>query len=590
MEKWVEIRKSGDFTKMAGEYGISPVTARILRNRDLTDPADIRAFLDPGAGSLRDPMMHTGMNRVVQVLRDKISEAKKIRIIGDYDVDGVCATTILYKGLTYFGAAADYAIPHRIEDGYGINISMIDAAHEGGFDTIITCDNGISASKQTEHAHELGMTMIITDHHEVPFEIIDDNKRFIIPDADAIVDPKLPDEEYPFSGICGAYVAFQTVEALAVSYGSNQDADYIELKKELLEFAALATVCDVMELKDENRSLVCQGMKLMEHSRNLGLRTLIDVTGLSGKTLTPYHLGFVVGPCVNATGRLDTPLRAVELFLEENKERALVKASELVELNESRKAMTISETERAFQIIDSKPQLDKVLVVYLPGCHESLAGIIAGKVREKYQRPAFVLTDTEAGLKGSGRSIEAYDMYEELNKVKDLLGKFGGHKLAAGLSLPMGNLEVFRNELNRVTTLKDEDFVETVRIDMCLPLDYVGVTLAKELAKLEPYGVGNDKPLFAATGIRIISGSKIGKNQNVGKYKIADANNRVYEMIYFGNLEALEDFVADIYDRDTADKLHKGVKVSILIDLCYLIEVNSFRGVDSAQIQMKYYR
>lgn len=590
MEKWVEIRKSGDFMKMAGEYGISPVTARILRNRDLTDPQDIRAFLNPGEGSLHDPMMHIGMNRVVQVLRDKIFESKKIRIIGDYDVDGVCSTLILYKGLSFFGAMVDYAIPHRIEDGYGINISMIEAAFEAGCDTIITCDNGISASKQTDYAHELNMTMLITDHHEVPFEICDGEKKYIVPNADAIVDPKMPGEEYPFSGICGAYVAFQTIDALALSYGVSDSEAYTSLKAELLEFASLATVCDVMELKDENRTLVYKGMRLMEHSRNLGLSTLIDITGLSGKMLTPYHLGFVIGPCINATGRLDTPLRAVELFLETDRDKAVVKASELVTLNESRKAMTIEETEKAFDIIDRKSILDKVLVVYLPDCHESLAGIIAGKVREKYHRPSFVLTKTEDGLKGSGRSIDAYDMYEELSKVKDVLSKFGGHKLAAGLSLPLENLDSFVSSLNKLTTLTDEDFVETIRIDMQLPLDYVDVSLARELSKLEPYGVGNDKPLFASTGIKIISGTKMGKNKNVGKYKIVDAGNKVYEMIYFGNLDTFEDFVADIYDRRTAKMLHSGERVSILIDLCYQIEVNSFRGVDSAQIQMKYYR
>lgn len=590
MEKWVEIRKSADFIKMGRDYGISPITARILRNRDLTEPGDIRAYLNPGEGALHDPMMHLGMNRVVHVLKEKIAASAKIRIIGDYDVDGICATYVLYKGLSYLGADVDYRIPHRITDGYGINERLIKETYDDGRDTIVTCDNGIAAISQTEYANSLGLTMIITDHHEVPFEMVNGEKEYRLPDADAIVNPKLPGERYPFTGICGAYVAYQTVMALLTESGQDTGAEFMALKRELIEFAALATVCDVMELKDENRSLVCVGMKYMSRSSNLGLASLMKATEVWGKELTPYTLGFVIGPCINATGRLDSPMRAMELLLETDEEAARDKAIKLKELNESRKQLTINETEKAFNIIDGRDRIDDVLVVFLPECHESLAGIIAGKVREKYVRPSFVITESESGLKGSGRGIDAYNMYEELVKVKDLLNKFGGHKLAAGLSLSKDNLEAFTEALNQNSTMTEDDFCETVRIDMIMPLEYASLSLATELAALEPFGTGNDKPLFAATGIKIIQGQRIGKNKNVGKYKVSDGNGRIYEMIYFGNPDVLEQFVESIYDRDTAMKLHSGDRVEVVLDICYELSVNEFNGRKSAQIQLKYYR
>lgn len=589
MEKWVEIRKSADFIKMGKDFGISPITARILRNRDLTEPGQIRDYLMPGEGALHDPMMHYGMNRVVCVLKDRIASGA-VRIIGDYDVDGICSTYILYKGLSFLGVNADYRIPHRITDGYGINDRLIKEAYDDGRDTIVTCDNGISAKSQTDYANSLGLTMVITDHHEVPFEMINGNKEYILPNADAIVDPKLPGETYPFSGICGAYVAFQVVMALAHELGKDNGDGFATLREELTEFAALATVCDIMELKDENRSLVYTGMKLMARSHNTGLKALMQATGVWGKALSPYTLGFVIGPCINASGRLDSPMRAMELLTETDPLAAEKKAIELKELNESRKEMTVHETERAFEIIDSKEKLDDVLVVLLPDCHESLAGIIAGKIRERYIRPAFVLTRTENGLKGSGRSIEAYDMYESLSEVKEYLDKFGGHKLAAGLSLSEDNLVPFTEALNNNSRLTTDDFTETVRIDMILPFEYAGLSLARELTRLEPFGTGNERPLFAATSVTIIQGSRIGKNRNVGKYKVTDSGNRVFEMIYFGDLDKFEQFVATVYDNETAAKLHSGVRISVVLDICYELSVNEFNGRESAQIQMKYYR
>ena len=591
MENWVEIRKSADFKKMASDYAVSPITARILRNRDLTDPSEIRHFLSPGPEAFHDPIALMGMNRVILVLKEKISAGKKIRIIGDYDVDGIASTFIFYKGLKFFGADVDYVIPHRIEDGYGINIRLIDDAYEAGVDTILTCDNGIAAYDQTEHANSLGMTMIITDHHEVPFDVDEEGRKvYKIPNAAAVTDPKLPGSEYPFEGICGAFVAFKTVMAYAEREGLYKDENFALLRGELTEFAALATVCDVMELKDENRSLVCIGLRLMKNSGNVGMQALIEQTGLKGRILSPYHMGFIIGPCLNASGRLDTSLKAVDLFLESDYSVALSKAAELVSLNEERKQMTLDETAKAFEIVDSQPALDKVLVVYLPDCHESLAGIIAGKVRERYTRPSFVITRTEKGLKGSGRSIDAYDMYEELTKVKDHLSKFGGHKLAAGISLVESTPDAFRKALNDCCTLEDKDFVENVRIDMELPLEYADLNLARDLEKLEPYGVGNEKPLFAARHLTIISCRIMGKAGKAARFKVRNDAGRIYEMVYFGDINEFEDFVESIYDRATRENLHKGNAVKVVMDICYRIEVNTYMGRDSVSLQMVHYR
>ena len=591
MENWVEIRKSADFMKMASDYKISPITARIIRNRDLLSPSEIEHFLSPGPEAFHDPMTLLGMDRVIFVLKEKINAGAHIRIIGDYDVDGIASTYILYRGLTYLGADVDYVIPHRVEDGYGINIRLIDDAHAAGRDTIITCDNGIAAFDQTEHAKSLGMTMIITDHHEVPFELSESGEKiYKIPNADAVTDPKLPGSQYPFEGICGAFVAFKTVMALAAVLGVDGKDEFKFLRGELTEFAALATVCDVMELKDENRSLVNMGLHLMRDSGNIGMKALIKVTGLDGRELTPYHMGFIIGPCLNASGRLDTSLKAVDLFLETDFDKAVTKAEELKSLNEERKQMTLDETAKAFEIVDSAETIDKVLVVYLPDCHESLAGIIAGKVRERYTRPSFVITKTEKGLKGSGRSIDAYDMYEELTKVKEHMTKFGGHKLAAGVSLAEDTPDAFRKALNDCCTLEDKDFVETVRIDMELPLEYVDMNLAKDLEKLEPYGVGNEKPLFAVRHMTIISGRLMGKAGKAARYKVKNDAGRIYEMVYFGDINAFEDFVESIYDKETRKRLHDSREVKVVIDICYRIEINTYMGRDSVSLQMVHYR
>ena len=589
-EQWVEIRKSGNYTELGKALGVSPITARIMRNRELIDIKSMEDFLSPEGMPFHSPNLLYGINILIKYLSEKVTEGKKIRIIGDYDVDGICSTYILYKGLTYLGADCDYTIPHRIEDGYGINIRLIDNAYKAGVDTILTCDNGIAAREQTEYANSLGMTMLITDHHEVPFEEDGNDRHFLWPNADAIVDPKLPQDEYPFKGICGAFVAYKVIVALGEAMGKTGETRYQTLMDEFTEFAALATVCDVMELTDENRSLVKKGLKLMRDSGNPGLKALIEVNGIQDRVLTPYHAGFIIGPCLNASGRLDTSMKAMELFTMEDPSGIAPLALELKTLNESRKQMTIEETGKAIEMVEAMKAFDKVIVLLLPDCHESLAGIIAGRVREKFLRPTFVLTRTENGLKGSGRSIDSYNMFEELQKAGDLLTKFGGHKLAAGISLDEENLEAFRKRLNDNCALDEKDFCDTVRIDMELPLGYADTNLAHELERLEPFGTGNETPTFARLGVTFLSGRIMGKNANVAKYKVSDGDGRVYELIYFGDFKALEDFVGEQYGEEKKNLFHSGLNVNVKLDICYRLSINTYMGRESAQLSLKCYR
>ncbi|MCR4961055.1 MAG: single-stranded-DNA-specific exonuclease RecJ [Lachnospiraceae bacterium] len=589
-EQWILVRKGGDYVKMGKSLGVSPVVARIMKNRGLEDVEEMKHFLEPSLCDMHSPKLFKGMNILVKVMTERIKAGAKIRIIGDYDVDGISSTYILYRGLTFLGADCDYRIPHRVNDGYGINIRLIDEAHADGIDTIITCDNGISAREQTEHANDLGMTMVITDHHEVPFEIIDGEKRFLLPNADAIVDPKLPGDTYPFSGICGAVVAYKVILELAEVIGREGEPEFKVLMSELTENAAIATVCDVMELKDENRAIVREGLKLLRRSKNMGMRALIKVNGIEDKALTPYHLGFILGPCLNASGRLDTAQKAMELLLCNDPQLAEAKAVELKEINENRKQMTLEETGKAINLVLSKGEIDKVLVVFLPDCHESLAGIIAGKVRERFSRPSFVLTRTENGLKGSGRSIDAYDMYEGLTAVSEELSKFGGHKLAAGISLSEDRLESFTKKLNDNCSLTEDDFKEVVRIDMELPLQYANLDLCNDLEKLEPCGTGNERPLFARTNVTFISGRRMGSSKRAAKYRVTDEGNKVYEVTYFGDIDAFEEYVKSVYGEEKATLLHSDMLVNISLDICFQVGINTYRGAESAQITMKYFR
>ena len=534
MEKWFLTMKKADFSGIARKYNISPITARLIRNRDVIGDEAIDFYLNGTIADLYDGMLMQDMDKAVEILAEKIEEEKRIRIIGDYDIDGVNATYILQEGLSGLGAHVDTDIPDRIKDGYGLNIDLIDRALDDGVDTIITCDNGIAAADEIAYGKENGLTVIVTDHHEVPYVEMNGEKEYMLPRADAVVDPHRPDCEYPFKGLCGAAVAYKLIEALYnVMQRDPEDMDY------LMENVAIATVGDVMDLTGENRIFVKQGLEMLKRTKNQGLKALIECTGIDTERLNTYHIGFVLGPCINASGRLDTAKRALELLNARTRREAVMLAEDLKALNDSRKEMTEKGVEEAVQMIESTSlKDDKVLVVYLPDCHESIAGIIAGRIKERYYRPAFVLTKAEEGVKGSGRSIESYDMFAQMCRCRALFTKFGGHKLAAGLSLEEGNVERFRETINDLADLTEEDLQMKVSIDMLLPFPYITEQLIKELELLEPFGKGNTKPLFAERNLRVISPRIFGKNRNVLKCRLEDAAGNQMEAVYFGDVEA----------------------------------------------------
>ncbi len=590
MSQWFIAAKKADFNGIARRFHIDPVLARIIRNRDVTEEADIRKYLYGSEKDMYAPGLLKDMDRAAGVLREKIAQGVKIRIIGDYDADGICAAYILMRGLSACGARADTVIPHRIKDGYGLNDSLVEEAASEGIDTIVTCDNGIAARDQTILAAGLGMTVIVTDHHEVPYEEKEDGIRVsILPEAAAVIDPKQEGCGYPFPSICGAVVAYKLVQYLLESMGRQEEAE--ALLGELLEIAAFATVCDVMELRDENRIIVKCGLERMQHTANTGLRALIDACGLEGKPLSAYHIGFVLGPCINATGRLDTAKRALALLQSTDRAEAARLAGELKGLNESRKEMTAAGVEQAVDLIEgSSLKEDKVLVVYMPGVHESLAGIIAGRVRERYGKPVFVLTMGEEEVKGSGRSIEGYHMYEEMTSCKEYFTKYGGHKMAAGLSMKEENVELFRRKLNACCRLTEEDFEEKVHIDVAMPIAYLTKAFVEQLSLLEPFGMGNGKPVFAQKDIHILSGRILGKNRNVGKYSVTDGSGTCYDMMYFGDLEAFHDFLAQKAGEYMVNRLYCGERVDIPISITYYPDINRYGGRESLQIVMQNYR
>jgi single-stranded-DNA-specific exonuclease RecJ len=591
MAQWFIAAKRADFDGIAERFHIDPVLARIIRNRDVVGDEEIRKYLWGSLADLYEPRLLKDMDKAVGLLQEKMEQGVKIRIIGDYDADGICSTYILVKGLEVCGAEVDTVIPHRMKDGYGLNDALIEEAAGDGIDTIVTCDNGIAAGKQIARAGELGMTVIVTDHHEVPYEEREDGSRvFLLPEAAAVVDPKQEGCAYPFKNICGAVVAYKLVQQLFTGV-FGEGGKYGELLEELLEIAAFATVCDVMELKDENRILVKCGLERMRHTKNTGLKALIEVCGLEGKELSAYHIGFILGPCMNATGRLDTAKRALALLLSRDRAEAVRIASELKDLNDSRKEMTSEGVREAVDLIEgSSLKEDKVLVVYLPDVHESLAGIIAGRIREKYGKPAFVLTMGEDDVKGSGRSIEGYHMYEEMTACKECFTKYGGHKMAAGLSMEEEMVEVFRRKLNERCRLTEEDFEEKVHIDVAMPLSYLTKPLVEQLAQLEPFGVGNTKPVFAQKDVHILSGRILGKNRNVGKYQITDGRGNYYDMVYFGDLEAFHGFLAEKAGEYMVNRLYCGERVDLPVCITYYPDINRYGGKESLQIVMQHYR
>lgn len=585
MAKWLLKNIKADFYDIARKHNIDPAIARILVNRGLVTDKDFEMYLNTDISRMHDPLLLKDMDKLIAVLTEKLNSEKHVRIIGDYDIDGVCSTAILKKGMDYYckvnnlKAIVDTVIPHRINDGYGLNINIIENASSDGVDTIITCDNGISAVNEIKRARELGMTVLITDHHEIPFEIIGDKKKYIYPEAVAIVDPKRPDGDYPFPEICGGFVAYKVIQMLLQD---QKDAE--ELLDELFELAAFATIGDIMELKDENRVLVKNGLRKMSRSKNTGLNCLIDVTEIDRDKLSAYHIGFILGPCINATGRLDSADRALELLLSDNKQQAMTIAAELKDLNESRKVITEKAVERAEEIIENENMMaDDVMVIYVPDIHESVAGIVAGRLKEKYTRPCLVITDSEGVLKGSARSIEAYHIYNEMSKVSSLFLKYGGHSQAAGFSLEKSNLEALRKGLNDNSELTEEDFNETIRIDMEMPLSYCSPTIMKQIEILEPTGMGNESVRFGRLGLKIIGAKFFGQNQKVGRYTVEDKDGQRSELTLFNKNAMLKQELIDKYGEDTVENAFSG-RGGIPVSVVYHPSWNEYRGVKSVQL------
>ena len=564
MEKWVVTAKKADFQGIGRKYGIDPVIARIIRNRDITGDEAIEEYLNGTLADIPSWKLLKDIDKAVEIISGKIDAGTKMRIIGDYDIDGVTATYILLKGFKRLGANVDTYIPDRVEDGYGIHDHLIKKAMEDGIDTIVTCDNGISASSQITYAKELGMTVVVTDHHEVPFTDTEEGRTYILPPADAIINPKQADCTYPNKNICGAVVAMKLVFALYEKYRLPE-----EEKEDFLEPAAIATVGDIMDLQGENRILVKEGLARLPFTKNKGLKALIRAIGLEDQKITSYDIGFRLGPCINASGRLDTAMRSLALLQSEDEEEAAKLAGDLKALNDSRKALTEKGTEKAYKLIESSD----LMVVFLPECHESLAGIIAGRIREKYHKPTFVLTRGEKSLKGSGRSTENYSMYEELVKCDSLLVQYGGHPMAAGLSIEKENVEKFRQTLNDNCTLTEEDMIPKIVIDVPMPISYINEELVEQLSILEPFGKGNTKPLFAQKNLRVLKVGIYGKTQNTVKLQLRDPSGAVMDGLYWGEAKEFADFA----------RSHETISVT------YYPRINSYMGRESLQIVIQNY-
>lgn len=586
MEKWIEIRKGGNFMEMAKKYGIDPLIARIIRNRDIIDEKEITEYLYGGKEALHNPHLLKDVDKAAEIIAEGIAEKKAMRIIGDYDIDGVNATYILLDGIRRCGGNVDAAIPDRMKDGYGINEHLIEQALSDGKELLITCDNGIAAINEINFAKEKGMTVVVTDHHEIPYRNTEHGKEFLRSNADAIVNPKQADCPYPCKGICGAVVAWKLVQVLY----ERMDIP-VEEADIFIENAGFATVGDVMDLTGENRILVKLGLKALEHTKNPGMKALIAKNKLSDKPLSAYHIGFVLGPCINASGRLDTAKRSLELLLERDEVKASALAGELVELNESRKYMTQQETQKALEQIEKEGrEKDKVLVVYLPECHESLAGIIAGRIREAYQRPVFVLTRGEEGVKGSGRSIEAYSMFDKMTEVAELFTKYGGHPMAAGLSMREEDIDKLREQLNQKAELSEEDMAEVVRLDAVLPMSYFTVDTIRQLSVLEPCGKSNTKPVFADRNIKITRAGIVGVNRNVLKLHLLDSKGNPVAGVYFGEVEKFLTFLSEKFGSEEVDAAMHGKENSIQFAAVYEPAVDTYSGRESVQAIIRRFR
>lgn len=579
-EKWLLRNRKVDLKAMSEKYKISQLLCKLMVNRDIIDENIINSYINPVYKYLYSPKTMKDVVIAVDIIKRKIQENKKIRIIGDYDVDGIISVFILYTALKKCGANVDYEIPDRIKDGYGINENIVKVAYDEGVDTIITCDNGISAIDQIQYAKDLGLTVIVTDHHDVPFIEEDGVRTFLSSQADAIINPKQIECEYKFKSICGAGVAFKLMEALYEEIGMDKEECY-----KLIEFVAIATVCDVVDLIDENRIFVKNGLEMLNNSKNIGINALKKACGLEDKEITAYHLGFVIGPCLNASGRLDSAKKGLELLLMEDDEEAKNLAQEIVDLNDARKNMTKEGVDRAINIIDSTDiNNDKILVVYIPDIHESLAGIVAGRVKEQYNKPTIILTKSEEGVKGSARSIEEYNMFEGLLACKELLDKFGGHPMAAGLSLQEDKVDELRIALNNKCELTDEDLTRKIMIDSSLPLEYLNLHLIEELNVLEPFGKGNSKPVFGVRDAKITKAMLLGKDKNVLKLKLLTNNNITIDAMIFNDLENFESKIIEKYGNEELDNLYNKSNNNIPMDFTFYPSINEWNGNKSIQI------
>lgn len=580
------INKGADFKGIGNKFHIDPVTARIIRNREVIGDEEIHSFLAGTLQELPDVHLMQDLDLLVELLDQKINEKAKIRIIGDYDIDGVMSSYILYRALTRCGAQVDVAIPNRITDGYGLNRNLITEALECGVDTILTCDNGIAAIEEIAYAKEAGMTVLVTDHHEIPFKDVYGERIYMRSEADAIVNPHQKTCTFPYKDLCGAGVAWAVIVAL---YEKNN----IEQREveDLLEFVAFATVGDIMSLTGLNRILVKEGLKKIHHTTNIGMRALVSQCGLLPEQIDTYHFGFVLGPCINAAGRLDTARRALRLFISESPEEAAEIADELVVLNEERKEMTRQGVEEAKQLVEEGGyEKDPVLILYLPDVHESIAGIIAGRIREYYYRPTFILTKAEDGVKGSGRSTEEYSMYEQMCKCSNLLTKFGGHPMAAGLSLPEENVELFRKQMNENCPFRAEEIVQTIHIDVPMPVDYVTNALVEEFSILAPFGKDNPKPVFADRNLKISRMWVIGKNQNVLRMTLVSEQGRPLSAIYFGDIEAMRTYLVEQYGTQEVEKAFHGRENNMQISIVYSPKINTYKDSETLQFEIQYYR
>lgn len=584
-EQWFIQNKKGNFKVIANQCQISEIMAKLIVNRGISSKQELENYLNINIESMHKPEALKDMEKTGRILQEKIKEGKSIRVIGDYDVDGVMSTYILVSGLKNCGANVDYEIPDRKKDGYGINIDIIKQAKQDNIDTIITCDNGIAALSEMEYGVALGMTMLVTDHHNIVYEEVEGERQYYLPKAHAVVNPKQLDCTYPYKEICGAVVAYKVVQYLYQLYHKNP-----KQIEEFLEFAAIATVCDVMDLMDENRILVKLGLEKLMCTNNIGMQALLEEIGLKGKEISVYHLGFMIGPCINASGRLESAKAGLRMLLSDTQEEAKLLAKQLKELNDERKDMTNKGEKAAKEMIQQEGfEQDSVLVVYLPDCHESLAGIIAGRIKETYHKPTLILTKSEQGAKGSGRSIESYSMFDKLTECKDLLDKFGGHKMAAGFSLQVEKISEFRERLNKQAGLTEEDFIRKITFDDVLPFSKITIPLIKEFAMLEPYGVGNPKPLFALKNVAVKKAYILGANRNVLKLCLQQGD-RIQEGILFRHIEKFQQFIQTEYGDTTWEALIEGGASDVLIDIIFELNINCYNNRESIQIVLQHYR